>query len=205
MMIGELIVGWLTGSLALTADGWHMGTHVGALGLALVAYWYARTRAGKDTFSFGTGKVYALAGFTSGVLLAIVALWMANEGIERLITHPTVDYGEALPIAALGLVVNIVSAMLLGQRPHYGHGHAATTTLATTTRPRSRPRPRRPKTANPDQPPKPRHARLQPARRLHPHHRRRDDVAARDRRAVARASTPACGSSIRRWAWSAAR
>src|SRR5580704_15046675 len=102
MMVGELTVGWMTGSLSLTADGWHMGTHVGALGLALVAYWYARTRAGKDTFSFGTGKVYALAGYTSGVLLALVALWMAKEGIERLVTHPHVDYGEAIPIAALG-------------------------------------------------------------------------------------------------------
>jgi cation diffusion facilitator family transporter len=127
MMIGELIVGQLTGSLALTADGWHMGTHVGALGLTLVAYWYARTRAGNDAFSFGTGKVYALAGFTSGVLLAIVAIWMAKEGVERLITHPQVNYDEALPIAALGFVVNLVSAYLLGKGHHYGghhhHGH----------------------------------------------------------------------------------
>lgn len=123
MMVGELTVGWKTGSLALTADGWHMGTHVGALGLALVAYWYARTRAGKDTFSFGTGKVYALAGYTSGVLLALVALWMAVEGVTRLIQHPDVDYGEAIPIAALGLAVNIVSAILLGHSHHYGHDH----------------------------------------------------------------------------------
>jgi cation diffusion facilitator family transporter len=124
MMIGELTVGWMTGSMALTADGWHMGTHVGALGLTLVAYWYARTRAGKDTFSFGTGKVYALAGYTSGVLLALVAIWMVKEGIERLITHPHVDYGEAIPIAALGLVVNIVSAVLLGHSHTYGHDHS---------------------------------------------------------------------------------
>src|SRR5882762_9453908 len=103
MMVGELIVGHLTGSMALTADGLHMGTHVGALGLTLVAYWYARTRAANDAFSFGTGKVYALAGYTSGVLLALVALWMAIAGIERLITHPVVRYDEALPIAALGL------------------------------------------------------------------------------------------------------
>src|SRR4030095_13929329 len=77
MMVGELVVAYATGSMALRADAWHMGTHVGALGLTLVAYWYARTHAGNDAFSFGTGKVYALAGFTSGVLLAIVALWMA--------------------------------------------------------------------------------------------------------------------------------
>ena len=123
MMIGELFVGWWTGSVALTADGWHMGTHVGALGLTLVAYWYARTRAGHDAFSFGTGKVYALAGYTSGVLLALVALWMAKEGLEHLITHPAVDYLDALPVAAVGFVVNIVSAYLLSRSHHYGHGH----------------------------------------------------------------------------------
>ncbi|TMQ13204.1 MAG: cation transporter [Deltaproteobacteria bacterium] len=123
MMVGELIVGWWTGSVALKADGWHMGTHVGALGLTLVAYWYARTRAGRDTFSFGTGKVYALAGYTSGVLLTLVALWMAFEGCENLITHPTVDYRDSLPVAALGFVVNIVSTGLLSRGHHYGHGH----------------------------------------------------------------------------------
>lgn len=124
MMVGELVVGFLTGSVALKADGWHMGTHVGALGLTLVAYWYARKHAGSDTFSFGTGKVYALAGFTSGVVLVIVALWLAVEGIEKLVEHPSVNYDEALPIAALGLVVNLVSAYLLGTGHHYGHGHS---------------------------------------------------------------------------------
>jgi cation diffusion facilitator family transporter len=124
MMIGELIVGWVTGSLALTADGWHMGTHVGALGLTLVAYWYARTRAGQDKFSFGTGKVYALAGFTSGIILVVVAAWMAVEGIERLVEAPKVDYAEALPIAALGLVINLVCAVILGTGHTYAHGHS---------------------------------------------------------------------------------
>jgi cation diffusion facilitator family transporter len=114
MMVAELIVGYLTGSTALKADGWHMGTHVGALGLSLVAYWYARTRAGQDTFSFGTGKVYALAGFTSAVLLAIVALKLGIEGVERLVRPETVDYSDALPVAARGLVGNIVSVALLG-------------------------------------------------------------------------------------------
>jgi cation diffusion facilitator family transporter len=124
MMVGELIVGKMTGSMALTADGWHMGTHVGALGLTLVAYWYARTRAAHDTFSFGTGKVYALAGYTSGVLLALVALWLAVEGIIRLVEHEEPgNYNEALAIAALGFVVNLVSATLLGHRHHFGHGH----------------------------------------------------------------------------------
>jgi cation diffusion facilitator family transporter len=123
MMVTELLVGWWTGSVALKADGWHMGTHVGALGLTLVAYWYARTRASRDTFSFGTGKVYALAGYTSGILLALVALWMAFEGCESLITHPTVDYRDSLPVAAVGFLVNIVSTALLSRGHHYGHGH----------------------------------------------------------------------------------
>ncbi len=123
MMIGELTVGWWTGSTALQADGWHMGTHVGALGLTLVAYWYARTHAANDTFSFGTGKVYALAGYTSGVLLATVAIYISVEGIKGLITHPHVDYNDALPVAAIGLVVNIVSALMLGHQHHYGHEH----------------------------------------------------------------------------------
>src|SRR5258706_7352838 len=96
MMIGELTVAWMTGSVALQADGWHMGTHVGALGLTLAAYWYARTHATNDTFSFGTGKVYALAGYTSGVLLALVALYMVFEGITHLVSHPKVDYDDAL-------------------------------------------------------------------------------------------------------------
>ena len=122
-MIGELIVGQMTGSVALKADGWHMGTHVVALGLSLAAYWYARTRMGHDAFSFGTGKVYALAGYTSGVLLVIVALWMAKEGAESLIDYQGVDYRDALPVAVVGLVVNAVSALLLSRGQHYGHGH----------------------------------------------------------------------------------
>src|SRR4051812_47970341 len=123
MMIGELIAGSLTGSMALTADGWHMGTHVGALGLTLVAYWYARTRAGNDAFSFGTGKVYALAGYTSGVLLAIVAVWMFVESTQHLMHPEAVIYGDALLVATIGLVVNGVAALLLSGHHHYGHSH----------------------------------------------------------------------------------
>ena len=124
MMIGELIVGYLSNSRALTADGWHMGTHVGALGLTLVAYWYARTHAGNDAFSFGTGKVYALAGFTSGVVLVIVAIWVGVESVESLVGGHRADFGEALPIAVLGLIVNGASALLLGTGHTYGHGHS---------------------------------------------------------------------------------
>ncbi|MBL0220567.1 MAG: CDF family Co(II)/Ni(II) efflux transporter DmeF [Myxococcales bacterium] len=123
MMVGELIVGNMTDSMALTADGWHMGTHVGALGLTVVAYWYARTRAGNDAFSFGTGKVYALAGYTSGILLVCVALWMGVESIDHLIHREKVIYEEALIVAIIGLVVNAVSALLLSKNHHYGHSH----------------------------------------------------------------------------------
>ena len=123
MMVGELIVGHITKSTALKADGWHMGTHVGALGFTLVAYWYARTRAGNDAFSFGTGKVYALAGYTSGILLVLVAIWLFVEGISKLVDYENVSFNEALPIAGLGLVVNIVSAFLLRGGHHYGHAH----------------------------------------------------------------------------------
>ena len=182
MMVGELIVGWMTGSLALTADGWHMGTHVGALGLTLVAYWYARTRAGNDAFSFGTGKVYALAGYTSGVVLAIVALLDRRRGIERLVERPAIDYVDALPVAVLGLVVNLVvgvraraaaSTTGTARATTIAHDHGARRTRTATTRGRKR------------------HARPQPARGLHPHPRRRADLGARDRRAARSAKWPA--------------
>jgi len=123
MMVSELIVGNLTGSMSLTADGWHMGTHVGALGLTLIAYWYARTHAGNDAFSFGTGKVYSLAGFTSGVLLVLVSLWMVKESIEHLISGEAPIYNEALLVASIGLVVNLGSVALLSKGHHYGHAH----------------------------------------------------------------------------------
>ena len=123
MMVAELVVGSITHSLALTADGWHMGTHVGALGMALLAYWYARSRAGSDSFSFGTGKVYALAGYTSGIVLAVVAGWMGYEGVQHLMERPEVAFGEALPVACLGLLVNLASVGLLGVGHDHGHGH----------------------------------------------------------------------------------
>src|ERR1041384_163346 len=124
MMVGELIVGWLTDSVALQADGWHMATHVGALGLTLAAYWYARTHAGNDRFSFGTGKVYALAGYTSGVLLALVSIWMVVESIHHLMEGEIPDYNEALLVAGIGFVVNLASVLILSKGHHYGHGHS---------------------------------------------------------------------------------
>src|SRR4030095_228967 len=100
-----------------------MGPHVGALGLTLVAYWYVRLHAGNDAFSFGTGKVYSLAGYTSGVLLAMVAIYMAIEGIEHLVNRHKVDYLDALPCAVLGRIVTLASATILGKQHQYGHDH----------------------------------------------------------------------------------
>lgn len=124
MMAAELAVGWWTNSLALLADGWHMGTHVGALGITAFAYWYARTRAGQTEFAFGTGKVYALAGFTSALLLILVALGVIAESVHRFVSPETVKFAEAFPVAVLGLVVNLLSAWLLGGGGDHGHSHA---------------------------------------------------------------------------------
>lgn len=121
-MVFELVVGRLSGSMALTADGWHMATHVGALGVAALAYWYARTRAGQRRFPFGTGKVHSLAGYTNAILLAVVACWMILESVERFV-HPTVvQFREAFPVAVFGLLVNLVSAKLL-DHDHEHHDH----------------------------------------------------------------------------------
>jgi cation diffusion facilitator family transporter len=122
MMVGQLVVGRWTGSVALQTAGWHMGTHVGALGLTLAAYWYARTRV-HDTFSFGTGKIYALAGYTSGVLLAVVALWMAIEGGMNLYHPEPVDYADSLPVAVLAFAINLASTLILRRGHGHSHGH----------------------------------------------------------------------------------
>ncbi|MEW5737813.1 MAG: CDF family Co(II)/Ni(II) efflux transporter DmeF [Myxococcota bacterium] len=119
MMVAELAFGYWTRSLALTADGWHMGTHVGALGISALAYWYARTRAGQTQFAFGTGKVYALAGYTSAGLMLFVAVEMIFQAVNRFLAPETVRFAEAFPVALIGLVVNLVSAKLLDD----GHGH----------------------------------------------------------------------------------
>jgi cation diffusion facilitator family transporter len=120
-MVVELVAGTLTGSLALIADGWHMGSHVAALGLSALAYWYARTRARARLFGFGTGKVYALAGYTSALALGLVALSMIVEAIRRLLAPRPIHYLEALPVAVVGLLVNLASAALL----HHRHGSSA--------------------------------------------------------------------------------
>lgn len=125
VMVVEIVAGHLTRSLALTADGWHMATHAAALGLSATGYWFARTRSGRPEFSFGTGKVYALVGYTSALLIAGVALWMIAESLSRIVSPVAIDYRDAIPVAVLGLIVNILSLALLGPGGHEeGHHHA---------------------------------------------------------------------------------
>jgi cation diffusion facilitator family transporter len=123
MMVAELVFGYSSRSLALVADGWHMMTHVGALGLSWLAYWYARTRAGEQRFVFGTGKVYALAGYSSAGLLMAVAIGMVVSAVERLVSPVEVNFGEALPVAIVGLLVNIASVWLLDVGHDHDHAH----------------------------------------------------------------------------------
>lgn len=123
MMVVEIVAGWLTGSMALLADGLHMATHAGALGVAAIAYSYARRHARDPRFTFGTGKVGDLAGFASALVLAIIALGIGIESVQRLLTPAPVAYAEATWIAALGLAVNLVSAWLLGGGGDHGHQH----------------------------------------------------------------------------------
>lgn len=113
MMGVEIVVGYATHSMALLADGWHMATHVGALGLASAAYWVSRRFAGHRAFAFGTGKVRALAGYTSAVALGLVAIAMVVESLERLLRPHAIDFVGSLPVAVLGLLVNLVSVFLL--------------------------------------------------------------------------------------------
>ena len=125
MMIAEIVGGLLFGSIALVADGLHMSTHAGALLLAALAYTYARKRAGDPNFTFGTGKFGDLAGFTSAIILAMIALLIAYESVSRLFAPVAIHFAEAIPIACLGLAVNIASAWLLSSGAHHhGHGHS---------------------------------------------------------------------------------
>jgi len=126
MMVGEIVAGMLSGSMALLADGWHMATHAAALGIAGLAYLFARRQARNNHFTFGTGKFGDLAAFASAVILGIVAIQIAFESIERLVNPVTIAYREAITVALLGLVVNLVSAFLLREEHddhHHGHGH----------------------------------------------------------------------------------
>jgi cation diffusion facilitator family transporter len=124
-MAVEISVGYWSGSMALVADGWHMATHVGALGLSAAAYAAARRFASHRAFAFGTGKVHALAGYTSAVALGLVAVDMLTESISRLLEPQTIDFVNSLPVAVLGLVVNLLSVKLLHQSNEGSHGHTS--------------------------------------------------------------------------------
>ena len=123
MMIAEIVGGLLFGSIALVADGLHMSTHAGALLLAALAYTYARKHADDPRFTFGTGKFGDLAGFTSAIILAMIALLIGYESVSRLFAPVPIHFAEAIPIACLGLAVNIASAWLLSSGDHHGHSH----------------------------------------------------------------------------------
>jgi cation diffusion facilitator family transporter len=125
MMIGEIVGGLLFGSIALVADGLHMSTHAGALVLAALAYTYSRRHSADPRFSFGTGKLGDLSGYTSAIILAMISLLIGYEAVHRLLHPVAIHFREAIPIAALGLAVNVASAWLLsaGGHHHLGHGH----------------------------------------------------------------------------------
>jgi cation diffusion facilitator family transporter len=121
MMVGEITAGSIFGSMALLADGWHMATHAAALGIAALAYMFARQHARDSRFSFGTGKFGDLAAFSSAIILGLIAVQIAYESAYRLFYPVPIAFGEAIPVAVLGLAVNLASAWLLGD--HHGHDH----------------------------------------------------------------------------------
>ncbi|WP_017903956.1 CDF family Co(II)/Ni(II) efflux transporter DmeF [Pseudomonas asplenii] len=122
MMVGEIAAGYITGSMALLADGFHMATHAGALGIAAVAYAFARKHSGNAAYSFGTGKVGDLGGFASALILGLISLGIGIESVMRLLEPRQVQFGMATLIAVIGLAVNIVSALLLAGVAGHGHG-----------------------------------------------------------------------------------
>ena len=123
MMVVEIAAGLAFGSMALLADGLHMASHTVAIGIAAFAYIYARRHAFDPRFNFGTGKVNALAGFGSAVLLVIFVLFMAWESVLRFVNPVDIAFNQAIVVAVIGLAVNGVSAVILSQSPGHDHGH----------------------------------------------------------------------------------
>ncbi|MBE3143405.1 MAG: CDF family Co(II)/Ni(II) efflux transporter DmeF [Planctomycetes bacterium] len=130
MMVVEIVAGSMFGSMALFADGIHMGSHMVGLGISFLAYIYARKHASDQQFSFGAGKVNALAGYSSAIFLVIIALYMGYESINRFINPVTIVYNQAILVAIIGLVVNGASMLILGEKSHthatgeeHNHGH----------------------------------------------------------------------------------
>jgi cation diffusion facilitator family transporter len=123
MMLVEIVGGTLFGSLALVADGLHMSTHAGAMLIAALAYTYARRHANDSRFVFGTGKLGDLAGFSSAIVLAMIAVLIGYEAIARFLAPVAIHFAEAIPIAVAGLMVNVASAWLLSGGDDHGHTH----------------------------------------------------------------------------------
>src|SRR5690348_15528999 len=121
MMVAEIVGGLWFGSVALIADGLHMSTHAGALLIAALAYTYSRRYASDRRLAFGTGKLGDLAAFSSAIVLAMIALLISYESVERLISPVPIAYNQAIPIAVLGLGVNLLSAFLLRDDHHHDH------------------------------------------------------------------------------------
>jgi len=122
-MVVEIIAGTIFGSMALLADGWHMGTHVAAFLITIFAYTYAKNNANNPSYSFGTGKVSVLGGFASAVSLAVVALIMLIESLQRLIEPQNIQFNAAIMVAVIGLLVNVASAFILKDDHSHGHDH----------------------------------------------------------------------------------
>jgi cation diffusion facilitator family transporter len=122
-MVVEIIAGSIYGSMALLADGWHMGTHVAAFMIALFAYRYARKHANNPAYAFGTGKVNVLGGFASAIALAVVALVMLIESLQRIVDPQTIHFNEAIFVASIGLFINVLSAFLLKDDHTHSHHH----------------------------------------------------------------------------------
>jgi cation diffusion facilitator family transporter len=123
MMAAEIAAGSIFGSMALLADGWHMSTHAAVLGIAVFAYSYAQRHAANAAYTFGTGKIGDLAAFTSAILLGVVAILMAFESFERLANPVAIAFNEAIIVAVIGLLVNLVSAWLLKDDHSHTHDH----------------------------------------------------------------------------------
>lgn len=123
MMIVEIVAGAIFNSMALLADGWHMSTHVAAFLITALAYYFSRRHIADPRYSFGTGKMGVLGGFSSALILAVVALFMASESIHRFFVPMPIQFNQAIVIAVVGLLVNVVCAFLLKNDHHHHHGH----------------------------------------------------------------------------------
>ena len=122
-MAAEISVGYLTHSMALFADGWHMGTHALALSLTFITYILIRKFSDSKTFAFGTGKFSTLSGYTSSILLGLTGLFIIYESVERFIHPLEIGFNEAIAVAIIGFIVNFLCILIMGHHTHGGHHH----------------------------------------------------------------------------------